>query len=323
MNAAPAVSVVIPVYNRVASCVRAVQSVAEQTHGDWELIVVDDGSTVDLSPVEQAVTNAGGVLLRQERAGVAAARNRGVCAASGKWLAFLDSDDYWLPQKLERQFAYAAANPQLSLQQTEEIWIRNGRRVNPAHRHAKPEGEAFNRSLELCCISPSSVLLKRAALIACGGFDERLRVCEDYDLWLRMTARLQCGLVATALVVKHGGASDQLSRSEPAMDRFRVFSLLKLLATGNLERQKAAAAAKAAAAKAAVLHSGATKRGYRRAAEFYGAVKEAAEQTVAREDQVETLAQAAITFLPAAELLLNNNYYCRSGEAAAVTSTVL
>src|SRR3972149_3098404 len=113
----------------------------------------------------------------------------GICIrppARGEWLAFLDSDDLWRPRKLAAQLAYHRREPSLQVSQTEEIWIRNGARVNPCRHHAKPSGDIFLPSLDRCLVSPSAVMLQRDLFLAMGGFDESLPVCEDYDLWLRL-----------------------------------------------------------------------------------------------------------------------------------------
>ena len=136
MTAPPAVSVMIPVHNRRDPIARAVDSVLAQTFRDFELIVVDDGSDDGTGEVLAAYGDRLTVI-RQERAGVSAARNRGVAASRGPLLAFLDSDDWWLPEKLAAQVEFFRTRPDAALCQTEELWLRNGRRVNPGTRHKK------------------------------------------------------------------------------------------------------------------------------------------------------------------------------------------
>jgi glycosyltransferase involved in cell wall biosynthesis len=148
------VSVIVPTFNRWPMVAEAVESVLTQTYKDFELIVVDDGS--DDGTVDRLATYGTLVkVVRQPNQGVAAARNRGAALASGRYLAFLDSDDLWRPDKLEAQVGLFALEPALLINHTDEIWIRQGRRVNPRKRHRKPEGDIFHRSLELCLISPS------------------------------------------------------------------------------------------------------------------------------------------------------------------------
>ncbi|MGB7490221.1 MAG: glycosyltransferase family A protein, partial [Thermoanaerobaculia bacterium] len=182
------VSVVIPTFDRASVLARAVDSVVAQTHSPAEVIVVDDGSTDDTAElVERRFPSVR--LLRQENRGVSAARNRGIEASGGEWIALLDSDDEWRPSKLERQMSGLEERPELRVCHTDEIWIRQGRRVNPRQIHAKHGGWIFEHCLPLCAMSPSSILIHRSIFEVVGMFDEELPACEDYDLWLRICSR--------------------------------------------------------------------------------------------------------------------------------------
>jgi hypothetical protein len=133
-----------------------------------------------------------------------------------------------------------AANPDMALVQTQERWLRNGRRVNPRRRHLKKAGDIFMESLELCLISPSAVMLRREIFDEVGLFDENLPAAEDYDLWLRVLARYPAGLIDRELVVRHGGRADQLS-ARHSLDRWRIAALEKLLASPlSAERRRKA-----------------------------------------------------------------------------------
>ncbi|RMH71890.1 MAG: glycosyltransferase [Gemmatimonadetes bacterium] len=259
----PHISVIIPVYNRVDFLRQAVDSVLAQTYRDFELIVVDDGSTVDLNSIQADLNRQGHQYIRlDQNRGVSAARNVGVAHARGAWMAFLDSDDRWLPEKLARQMAFLADHPHFRICQTGEIWIRRGRRVNPKKYHVLASGaDSFRQSVARCSVSPSSVLVDRVVWDECGGFDERLPVCEDYELWLRLTASYEVGLVAESLIVKYGGHADQLSRSLPAMDRFRLFALLNLLVEQALQPSQIDLVRLEIRRKARILEKGAIKRG--------------------------------------------------------------
>lgn len=248
----------------------AVESVLAQSFKALEIIVIDDGSndgTVDRLQSYAASLR----VISQERRGVAAARNNGVRSAQGRYVAFLDSDDLWLADKLEIQTAFMAQHPEMQICQTEEVWIRHGRRINPKTKHRKPSGDIFRRSLELCLVSPSAVMITRELFDRVGGFDETLPVCEDYDLWLRIAVEHRVGLIPTALVVKRGGHADQLSRSVWGMDRYRVRSLQNLLRSG-LRDEKREWALEALARKASVLRQGAKKRGKMHEAAAYEAI---------------------------------------------------
>jgi glycosyltransferase involved in cell wall biosynthesis len=227
------VSAVIPTFDRAGPVCRALASVLAQTRLPDEVIVVDDGSRDDTA-ARVAADFPGGTLLRQDNRGVSAARNLGVAKSTGEWVAFLDSDDEWMPEKLERQCDALLRQPGHVLCHTDEVWIRNGRRVNPRRRHAKHGGRIFRRCLPLCAISPSSAMIRRDVFDALGGFDEGLPACEDYDLWLRLCARHPVLLVDEPLVVKYGGHADQLSRTVPALDRYRIRAIANILECGVL-----------------------------------------------------------------------------------------
>lgn len=254
------VSVVIPTLDRAGPVCRALASVVAQTLPAGEVIVVDDGSRDDTAARIAAVF-PGVTLIRQDTRGVSAARNRGVAAASGEWIAFLDSDDEWMPEKLERQCEALVREPGHVLCHTDEIWIRRGRRVNARRRHAKYGGRIFTRCLPLCAISPSSAMIRRDVFDSLGGFDERFSACEDYDLWLRLCARYPVLLIDEPLVVKYGGHPDQLSRTVPALDRFRIRALANVLESGVLCGNDAGAARATLLEKIDIYLQGVRRRG--------------------------------------------------------------
>ena len=264
---APLVSVIIPTFNRAWAVGSAIDSVLAQNYPNFELIVVDDGS-IDHTPALLSVYKDAVLPIYQPNKGVSAARNRGIAAAAGDLIAFLDSDDYWLKGKLSEQVAFFQSHPDAVICQTEEIWIRNGRRVNPRRRHQKPSGDIFMPSLALCLVSPSAVMVKRALFAEIGGFDERLPACEDYDLWLRVSARYPVHLIDKPLIVKQGGHSDQLSR-QPGLDKYRIAAIEKMLAGRSLTEEQYRAAAKALAEKCAIYAAGCRKRGKNGEADEY------------------------------------------------------
>ncbi len=226
----PLLSAIIPTFNRAASVVNAVRSVIDQTLPDIEIIVVDDGSTDDTAECLNREFGDRIKLLRLPRNhGVSYARNRGFELSRGAFIAFLDSDDLWLPEKSNRQLAFMRSRPDLLISQTDEIWIRNGKRVNPCQHHLKPSGSIFAECLPLCVVSPSAVMMRRRFFAAVGLFDETLPACEDYDLWLRTACRYPIELLPEKLLTKFGGHSDQLSHTIPALDRYRIKALIKLL----------------------------------------------------------------------------------------------
>lgn len=253
------ISVIIPTFNRAGLLPRALASVLDQSRPADEIIVVDDGSsdqTRELIQTEFPTVS----LISQNNQGVSAARNRGVEASSGSWLAFLDSDDEWLPEKLEVQMQAAASNPQFSLIHSDEIWFRRGVRVNQMKKHRKSGGDIFLDCLPRCVISPSAVVLRRELFDAVGQFDESLPACEDYDLWLRICHEKEVLYVDKPLLKKYGGHEDQLSSRHWGMDRFRVKALDKLLGQASLEANKKQETRAILQEKCRVLMIGARKR---------------------------------------------------------------
>ncbi len=253
-------SVIIPAYNRKAMLCEAVDSVFAQNYRDFELIVIDDGSTDGTAEEIEARYGARVRVLKQSNRGPAAARNLGVRRSSGEYIAFLDSDDLWLPKKLAIQTASMGADSRRQICQTEEIWIRHGVRVNPKVKHRKAAGDIFRASLELCLVSPSAAMMTRELFDAVGGFDETFPLCEDYDLWLRIALEHAVDLLPEPLVLKRGGHADQLSRSTWGFDRYRVKALKKLLDAG-LAGDRRNWAIEVLARKAHILAAGARKRG--------------------------------------------------------------
>ena len=286
------ISVIIPTWNRWPRVGEAVASVLRQSLPPLEVLVVDDGSddgTADALTAELQGDDWSDAdrercrILRQGQRGVSAARNVGIEASRGAWLAFLDSDDLWQTDKLERQMAAlataeAAGEPHptghFDICHCDEIWIRNGRRVNPRRRHAKEGGWIYRQCLPLCAISPSAVMIRRHVFERFGGFDESLPACEDYDLWLRLCAELPVLYLDAPLVIKHGGHDDQLSRRTPALDRYRIQALSKSLANPAVQGEDRRQTLATLCAKIEVYGAGARKRGRLEEAEALDALKD-------------------------------------------------
>jgi glycosyltransferase involved in cell wall biosynthesis len=262
------ISVIIPTFNRAHTLSRTVGSVLAQTRPADEILIVDDGSddrTRELVKSDYPQCR----YLFQTNQGVSSARNLGIQQAQGEWIALLDSDDAWLPDKLQRQMAALQAAPGIRLCHTEEIWIRNGARVNAMKKHRKRGGRIFRHCLPLCVISPSSALLHRSLLQEVGLFDTDLPACEDYDLWLRICAREPVLFLDRPLLVKYGGHADQLSRKHWGMDRFRIQALEKIIGSGRLDDEDRNAAIEMLLEKSEILALGAEKRGKLSRADFY------------------------------------------------------
>lgn len=262
------VSAVIPTFNRGHCLLRAINSVLAQTTPVDEIIVVDDGSddkTYDLLVKSELLDMRGQLpnirYLYQENKGVSAARNLGIKEAENEYIALLDSDDAWAETKIERQ-ALKLEKKKFScrITHTEEIWLKDGQRINPKKKHKKSGGFIFEKCLPLCCISPSSVLLHRTLFNDYGFFDEKLPACEDYDMWLRLCAFEEVLFVEEALTIKYGGHADQLSRAFWGMDRFRVLALEKLINSGKLSTIQRSQALEMLVKKIEILLLGAKKR---------------------------------------------------------------
>ncbi|RKY89923.1 glycosyltransferase family 2 protein [candidate division KSB1 bacterium] len=264
----PDVSVIIPTYNRTDLVCNAVDSVLAQTFSNYELIVVDDGST---DGTEKKLRKYSGKLkyIYQNNRGVSSARNRGIRESSSEYICFLDSDDLWKKRKLEIQFDEMKKNPEFHISYTDEIWIRNGLRVNPRKKHKKFSGDLFEKSLEMCIISASSVMIKREIFDKVGYFDENLEVCEDYDLWLRISKDYPVHFIDKPLIIKYGGHKDQLSHKYWGNDRFRVYSIEKLLKNESLEPRQKNLAVKELIRKCEILVNGFKKRKKYKEAEYY------------------------------------------------------
>ncbi|MEE2744149.1 MAG: glycosyltransferase [Bdellovibrionota bacterium] len=253
----PFINVIIPTFNRSQELKRALKSVFAQDYPHFDVWVIDDGST-DNTPqvIEEFSTQKNLNYIKTENRGVSAARNTGILKSKGEWCAFLDSDDEWLPHKLSRQVEFIRKNPTIPLVHGEEIWIRNGKRVNQKKIHQKSGGYIFRRCLQLCLISPSAVIIKRDVLQKLEGFDEEFTVCEDYDLWLKMTSIYEVGFIKDPLIYKYGGHEDQLSRKFKAMDYWRVKAIDHILEKGQLNKDDKSAAIEELKKKAEILLMG-------------------------------------------------------------------
>ena len=277
----PEVSVIIPTYNRRAMVRDAIDSVLAQTAASFELIVVDDdssdGTAEDLARlVAERVETVR--IERTANRGPAAARNHGVAMARTPLIAFLDSDDLWLPEKLGRHLEFMRENPGCAISQTDEVWIRDGRRVNPGMRHRKRGGDFFVDSLRTCLVSPSAVLMRKELFDSIGGFDEDMRAAEDYDLWLRIQVEHEVGFLDQPMVTRRGGHPDQLSAATPAIDRFRILALAKLLSGDSLGPDRRLATTQVLIEKCQIYAAGLARRGRIDAARRYQRIAEQAGQ---------------------------------------------
>ena len=255
------ISVIIPTYNRCDLLKRAINSVIKQTITPKEIIIVDNGSTDQTYQMVSSLFPEINYFIEKKR-GVSAARNKGILESKSKWIAFLDSDDAWKPTKLEKQMEYSVFNQdKYRIIHTDETWYRNKKFLNQLKKHKKSGGNIFKNSLQLCCISPSSVVLKKQIFEEYGLFDENLEVCEDYDMWIRITAKEEVGFLDSPLVLKYGGHSDQLSKKFWGMDRFRIKSLEKNLKNEHFSKSQKINVLDTLIEKLTIVSDGALKRG--------------------------------------------------------------
>ncbi|RLE12773.1 glycosyltransferase family 2 protein [Candidatus Aerophobetes bacterium] len=274
------VSVIIPTYNRENWIKEAVESIFCQSYSNYEIIVVDDGSTDNtkrvLAPFKSKIR-----YVFQPTSGPSSARNKGLQLSRGEWIAFLDSDDVWRPEKLEKQMDVLQKEPEFKVCYTDEVWIRNGKFVNPRKRHTKYSGWIYPYCLPLCIISPSSVVIHRSVFEEVGYFDTSLPVAEDYDLWLRISSRYPIKLVPEKLIIKRGGHPDQLSKKYWGIDRFRIIALEKMLRKNYLPVNWRIATLKELAKKASIVAEGCRKRGKWKEYHCYATKAKEAEKEIA------------------------------------------
>ena len=255
------ISVILPTYNRCDLLKRAINSVIKQTITPKEIIIVDNGSTDQTYQMVSSLFPEINYFIEKKR-GVSAARNKGILESKSKWIAFLDSDDAWKPTKLEKQMEYSVFNQdKYRIIHTDETWYRNKKFLNQLKKHKKSGGNIFKNSLQLCCISPSSVVLKKQIFDDYGLFDENLEVCEDYDMWIRITSKEEVGFLNSPLVLKYGGHSDQLSKKFWGMDRFRIKSLEKNLKNELFSKSQKINVLDTLIEKLTIVSEGALKRG--------------------------------------------------------------
>ena len=262
------VTVIIPTFNRGYCLAESIQSVLDQDFTDFDLIVVDDGSTDNTPEIMGQFSDVQQIRLEENR-GVSFARNQGIAVAKGEWISFLDSDDLWEKKKLATQIKWVENNSNHHAIYTDEIWVRNGVRVNAMNKHRKYSGDIFCYCLPLCIVSPSSVLLHTELLSEVGGFDESMPVCEDYDLWLRIAKQFPFHFIEDKLIVKHGGHEDQLSRKFWGMDRWRVHALEKLLQENKINEDQRDWVVAMLIEKCGILANGYGKRGKSQGEEHY------------------------------------------------------
>lgn len=221
------VSVIIPAYNAARTIERSLRSVFSQRYPALQIIVVDDGSTDNTAQILQ--NNYYGVIqyVFQSNGGAAAARNRGLAEATGKYIAFLDADDEWTPDKLCLQYATMENNRSVGLSFTDMSHWENGLLVHRSYLHERKynfvsSGMIYDQLLHECFIFTPTVMMRRDIVERVGLFDESLRISEDYDLWLRIAKSYEVLYIDTPLLNRHRSDSnltgDQLLYAESSIN---------------------------------------------------------------------------------------------------------
>ncbi|KJJ85079.1 family 2 glycosyl transferase [Candidatus Omnitrophus magneticus] len=257
----PSFSVIIPTYNRKNFIEKCVNSVISQSYDDFEIIIIDDNSTDGTNDLIKNIKDTRlQYLYNDKNMGVSKSRNLGIRLAKKEFIAFLDSDDWWDPKKLETTVKFINQFPDIKIFHTEEIWFKNGRVLPQKKKHKKPDGFVYPNALELCCISISTAVIHNSIFHTIGNFDETLPACEDYDFWLRLTNKFNIKLIPCALTFKDGGRCDQLSHNIWGLDRFRIKALEKMLLQNSLTPKSYKLTLEELEKKCAVFSNGAHKR---------------------------------------------------------------
>ena len=272
------VDAVITTHNRAEFITDALDSAVKQTFDELRIIIIDDGSNINVSAIiSKYLSESSGLLKKKKRKifyvyqrqrGISAARNTGIKLSRADYIAFIDDDDIWKKKKIERQIEELAANG-LRVCYTDEIWYMNGKHLNQLKKHRKYSGDIFEKALPLCIISPSSILIERSVFSEIGFFDTSFEVCEDYEFWLRLTLHFEVFFLEEKLIIKRGGHDSQLSRKYPAMDRFRIEAIKKLIDNVKMPENKYQAALNEIKKKIDIYINGCLKREKKEEADYY------------------------------------------------------
>lgn len=202
----PVVSIIIPTYNRAHLLGRAIQSVLDQTHQDFELIIVDDGSTDNTEEIVRSFSDERIRYIKHDKnRGGAAARNTGIKAARGEYIAFQDSDDEWLPEKLEKQIrVFETVPPEVGVVYTGFHRLENNKKTYiPSSKITQKEGYIFSSLLKGNFVTTQAVLVKRECFERAGMFDENLPRLQDWELFIRISKYYHFKCIDEPLVISY------------------------------------------------------------------------------------------------------------------------
>ncbi|MBE9076974.1 glycosyltransferase [Romeria aff. gracilis LEGE 07310] len=196
------ISVIIPAYNSERTIAETVESVIQQTLTDFEIIVIDDGSTDRTLERLDAIEDCRLTVVSQKNSGVSASRNLGIAKASGQYIAFLDADDLWLPDKLAAQVQALAADPAVAVAYSWVDYIDESGQFLRSGMHSTIAGDVYERIvLGSFLESGSNPLIRKTAIDHTGGFDETLRTAEDWEMWVRLAAQYRFAVVPQVQVL--------------------------------------------------------------------------------------------------------------------------
>ncbi len=226
----PPISIILPVYNGEKTIEATIESVLAQTYADFEVIIINDGSQDTTLEIVSCFTDRRLRVFSYPNAGVTVSRNRGLAQVRGDYVAFIDADDLWTPDKLESQLALLQANPQAAVAYSWSNFINEAGQFLHPGCHTPITGNVYATLLAVNFLeNGSNPLIRRQALLEVGEFDESLPVAEDWDMWLRLAARYEFVLVPRPQIlyrVSSGSMSCNVSRAEIANLRVidRAFS---------------------------------------------------------------------------------------------------
>ena len=226
----PNVSVIIPSYNCAAYLPRAIESVLAQTYTELEVVVVNDGSSDQTEEVVQPYLSRIRYISQQNK-GLPGARNAGIRASTGEFIALLDADDSWLPHKLEVQLP-RFADPAVGIVYSDlAVEYADGRTLASylSQRPLASEGRIFENYLRSRFLFPSTMVLRRSLFDLCGLFDEQMLACEDIELFARMCLRTEVALVPEPLIIRTEGGHN-LTASRDRIIRYTALAIQKILA---------------------------------------------------------------------------------------------
>jgi len=218
----PKVSVIIPTYNALKYLPETVESVLKQTFTDWEALIIDDGSCDGTSAWVAQIKDSRFKLISQTNQGSSSARNTGITAAQGEYIALLDADDLWEPTKLEKQVRFLEQNPSIGLVDTWTILINQQGKSTGRVIVSSAEGDVWKQLVQfkpVCCCD-STPLIRRSCFDV-GLFNQDLPYLEDLDMWIRLAARYEFGVVKEVLVRYRQHPQSKSTNCQGTLEAFR------------------------------------------------------------------------------------------------------